>query len=186
MFELGFALPERARFQRRVDTVVHTLARRMRGVALFLLRSGPEYVCTTRAGSLPLTGLMVYEGTRRPLFTSVGGVAILQTLAPPEMHAILEDNVAQEIARRGSGRLQALQAMRERSQQYGFGVNLGDVVPGIHAFATPVLDARGQAFAALCLTGTSEQYGQERVPALHQELAAASHTLQEDALKFNM
>lgn len=186
MYELGFALPERAQFQRRVESLVPAFARRLGGIAVFMLRSGHEYVCTLRSGTLPLTGLMVYAGTRRPLFTSVGGVAILQTLPEPDVQHILRDNVAQEVARRGKGRLPALQQMRERSDRHGFGVNLGDVVPGIHAFAVPVRDARGDAFAALCLMGTSELFGEERLEALRHELEQTATELHEEALKFNM
>jgi DNA-binding IclR family transcriptional regulator len=99
---------------------------------------------------------------------------------------ILLDNVAQEIARRGKGRLHALQAMRERSELHGFGVNLGDVVPGIHAFAVPVLDAQGQALGAICLMGTPELYGEERLQSIHQALLDTAEVLHQDARKFNI
>lgn len=186
MFELGFALPDRVQFQRHAEPVLDTFARRMAGLALLLLRSGNEYVCTVRAGSLKLAGLMVYPGTRRPLFTSVGGVAILQTRPEVEVRAVLLDNVAQEIGRRGTGRLEALQKMRERSDRHGFGVNLGDVVPGVHAFAVPVAGAGGEAFAALCLMGTAGLYGEEQLPQLRAELDAAATQLADLARKFNM
>lgn len=186
MFELGFALPDHVQFQHQAEPMVQAFARRMGGIALLLLRSGNEYVCTARAGALSLSGLMVYLGTRRPLFTSVGGVAILQTRPVAEVRAVLLDNVAQEIGRRGTGRLEALQKMRERSDRHGFGVNLGDVVPGVHAFAVPVLGARGDAFAALCLIGTTELYGEERLDSLRDELQCAAAPLSADAHKFNM
>ncbi len=178
LYELGLALPAQARFHRHAEQAVQAFARRMAGVALLVLRSGNEYVCSIRAGSLPLAGLMVYPGTRRPLFTSVGGVAILQTLSDDEARAVLQDNLAQEIARRGPDRLAALQKMRERSARHGFGVNLGDVVPGLHAFAVPVRDAAGKAFASLCLMGPDSLYGEERlgeVEAQLREAAAALH-----------
>lgn len=186
MYELGLALPEHGRFHRRAEVVLQAFARRMAGVALLLLRSGNEYVCSVRAGTLPLSGLMVNLGTRRPLFSSVGGVAILQTLPEEEVHAVLLDNVAQEIGRRGTGRLDALQKMRERSDRHGFGVNLGDVVPGLHAFAVPVRGSRGDVFASLCLMGTADLYGEERLEDLHRELLAAAAKLSADAHKFNM
>lgn len=186
MYELGLALPERAQFQRRAEAVVQAFARRMAGVALLLLRSGNEYVCSVRAGTLPLSGLMVHPGTRRPLFTSVGGVAILQSLTADEVRGVLLDNVEQEIARRGTGRLEALQRMRERSDRHGFGVNLGDVVPGLHAFAVPVPGARGDVFAALCLMGPAELYGEERLESLREALQTAAAELAADAHKFNM
>lgn len=186
MYELGLALPDRTLFHRKAEAAVQAFARRMAGIALLLLRSGNEYVCSVRAGNLPLSGLMVHPGTRRPLFTSVGGVAILQTLPEQEVHGVLLDNVAQEIARRGAGRLEALQKMRERSDRHGFGVNLGDVVPGLHAFAVPVRDGHGHAFAALCLMGTSELYGEERLPQLRGELQTAADALSVEAATLNL
>jgi len=186
MYELGLALPERVQFQRRAEAAVQAFSRRMAGIALLLLRSGNEYVCSVRAGTLPLSGLMVYPGTRRPLFTAVGGVAILQTLPEDEVREVLLDNVAQEIARRGTGRLEALQKMRERSDRHGFGVNLGDVVAGVHAFAVPVRGARGDAFAALCLVGTPELYPEERLRNVREELSTAAAALAADAEKLHL
>lgn len=186
MYELGLALPDRIRFQRRAEAAVQAFARRMGGIALLLLRSGNEYVCSVRAGTLPLSGLMVHAGTRRPLFTSVGGVAILQALPAGEVHEVLLDNVAQEIVGHGTGRLEALQKMRERSDRHGFGVNLGDVVPGVHAFAVPVRGSRGDVFAALCLMGTAEGFGEECLETLRDELQTEAAALSADAHKFNM
>ncbi|QJW84021.1 hypothetical protein HK414_09065 [Ramlibacter terrae] len=133
-----------------------------------------------RAGTVPLNALMVYPGTRRPLFTSVGGVAIMQTLPPEEAHAVLMDNVAQEVARRGPVRLDALRKMRERSDALGFGANMGDVVPSLHAFAVPV-QAAGGAFAAVCIVGEAERYGAERLAEIRAELEAAAEALRADA-----
>ena len=185
MYELGLALPERAQFQRAAEPHLRALVRQLGGVAFLLLRSGNEYVCSLRTGTQPLTALMVYPGTRRPLFTSVGGVAILQTLPATEVEAILADNTAQEIARQGTKRLAALAQMRERSARHGFGVNLGDVVPGLHACAVPVQGARG-AFAALCLAGPAELHPASRLADIRRALEAGAAALATDARKFSM
>ncbi|NML47437.1 helix-turn-helix domain-containing protein [Ramlibacter sp. G-1-2-2] len=181
MFELGLALTEHTEFQRRAEPLVTAFARRMGGICLLQFRSGNEYVCSVRAGTLTLTGLMVYEGTRRPLFTSAGGVAILQTLPPDEARRILLDNVASEIARQGTTRLAALQKMRERSDEHGFGVNFGDVVHGSYAFGMPVRNTAGEAFAALCLVGTPELYGEHRLEEIRREMEAAAASLEAEA-----
>lgn len=177
MYELGLAHRPRVQFHRFAEAALQKFARQQGGVALFLLRSGNEYVCSVRAGTLNLTGLMVYPGTRRPLFTSVGGIAILQRLPPEEARQIWANNIKQETFFRGDGRLEALKKMRVRSDQHGFGVNLGDVVSGIHAFAVPVMDTGDQPFAALCLIGAPEQYGEELLPHLHEQLTALADTL---------
>ncbi len=185
MHELGLALPERAQFQQRAQVLLLALADRLGGVCLLVLRSGNEYVCSLRAGSLPLSGSVIYPGTRRPLFTAACGVAILQTLPAEEAREVLLDNVAQEIARCGTGRLASLQKLRERSDRHGFGVNLGDVVPGVHALAVPVRNGNGETIAALCLLGTPELFPEARLTALRDELFATAALLDADAQKFN-
>lgn len=181
LFELGLSLPGHHDFQTAAQGHLGSLARRMSGTTLLLLRSGFEYVCSARAGQARLPGLMVEKGTRRPLFTSVGGVAILASLSEAEAAEVLRNNIAQEVAKRGDARLAALEQMRERSARHGFGVNLGDVVGGVHAFAVPVRDSDGKAFAALCLIGTSEGFPEDRLEAIRTELEVVARVLEADA-----
>lgn len=189
MFELGLSLPDHQQFQRQAEISLNQFACRLGGVAVLLLRSGNEYVCSIRAGALQLSGSVLFPGARRPLFTAAGGVAILQTLDAETKRAVLLDNVAQEIARCGTGRLAALQKMRERSDRHGFGVNLGDVVPGVHALAVPVFGHQGPAagaIAALSLLGSPASYGEKRLPELHTELTGAARQLSDLACRFNL
>ena len=181
MYELGLALPSHTHFQRCAEGVLVAFARRMAGIVLFQLRSGNEYVCSVRAGTVTMTGAMVYPGTRRPLFTSAGGVAILQMLPPDQAQAALRDNVKQEMRSHGTSRLNGLQTMLAKSDEYGFGVNFGYVVPGSHAFGVPVRAANGDAFAGLCLIGTPETYGEERLDELHERLLETAGELEKQA-----
>ncbi len=183
LYELGLSLPGHHEFQAAAEAHLGGMAQRMRGTALLLLRSGFEYVCSVCAGPARLPGLMVEKGTRRPLFTSVGGVAILQTLPEEEAAAVLQNNIDQEVAKRGDARLAALERMRQRSIRHGFGVNLGDVVGGIHAFAVPVVAVDGKAFAALCLMGTAEGLPPDRLDAIHAELERMARILEADAAR---
>ena len=181
LFELSLSLPGYGLFQQACEQRLAKFAADAGAIAWLMLHSGNEYVCAARKGELELRGLMVHTGTRRPLFTSVGGIAILQTLPYLEAESILAENTQQEIARRGTGRLEALQKMRERSRVHGFGVNLGDVVPGVHAFAVPVRGANGRAVAAVCLTGLPEQFGEARIPALKEVLTEIAEGMEDDA-----
>jgi DNA-binding IclR family transcriptional regulator len=181
LFELGLSLPGQHEFQSGAEAQLAKWARRINGTALLLLRSGFEYVCSVRVGPGRVPGLMVEQGTRRPLFTSVGGVAILQTLPAAEADEVLQNNIAQEVAKRGDARLGVLQKMRERSARHGFGVNLGDVVGGVHAFAVPLHGPDGKAFAALCLMGTAEGFPESRLEEVHGELAQLARVLEADA-----
>jgi DNA-binding IclR family transcriptional regulator len=186
MYELGLALPSHAQFQQRVEVLIQNCARRMSGIVLFMVRSGNEYVCSARAGTLPLAGLMVYPGTRRPLFTSAGGVAILQTLPADEAREILLDNVEQEIKSHGTVRLEVLQKMREDSDMHGFGVNRGIVVPGVYAFGMPVRNKQDAAFASLCLVGTPELYDAVALETLRESLQSTAGEVEDAARHFGI
>jgi DNA-binding IclR family transcriptional regulator len=183
LYELGLSLPGHHEFQAAADAHLRSWSARINGTALLLLRSGFEYVCSVRAGSQPLPGLMVDPGTRRPLFTSVGGVAIMQTLPDTQAQEVLQNNIAQEMAKRGDARLMMLRRMRERSARHGFGVNLGDVVAGLHAFALPLHGPDARAFAALCLMGTAERFPQARLEEIRAELDRLARVLEADAAR---
>jgi DNA-binding IclR family transcriptional regulator len=114
----------------------------------------------------------VDAGTRRPLITSAGGVSILLALPEQEAAAIRANNIQQEISRCGDVRLKALEQMYRRSQAFGFGVNLGDVVPGIHAVAVPVFRRPGKPVASLCLMGWSGALPESRVDEVCEALMA--------------
>lgn len=183
LYELALSLPGQHEFQAAAAVQLTDWARRMNGSALLLLRSGFEYVCSVRVGSTQLPGLMIDQGTRRPLFTSVGGVAILQALPAQEASEVLANNVAQEVAKRGNARLGALRAMRERSARHGFGVNLGDVVGGLHTFAVALDGPDRKPFAALCLMGTAERFPEARMDEIRGELESMARALEADAAK---
>lgn len=184
LYELSLSLPGHATFQQACERRLAKFAAQTEAIAWLILRSGNEYVCAVRQGTLELRGLMVNVGTRRPLFTSVGGVAIMQTLPSIETENILQDNAQQESARRGGARLAALRQMRERSQRHGFGVNLGDVAAGVHAFAVPVCDDNGHAVAAVCLTGLPEQLTEARIPEIRTLLTEVADGVASDARQF--
>ncbi|MDO9437012.1 IclR family transcriptional regulator [Hydrogenophaga sp.] len=186
MFELGLALPDAMQFQRAAETALSALARRMNGLALMMYRSGSEYVCSLRAGSLQLAGMMVYPGTRRPLFSAAGGVAILLTLPQDEVRSILAENTAAEIGRNGAVRLASLQKMYDRSSEHGWGVNLGDVVPGVHAFGVTIASEDGDAFASLSLVGTADLYPHARLEQVRKEMQLVAEALSLEARKFKM
>jgi DNA-binding IclR family transcriptional regulator len=183
LYELGLSLPGQHAFQAAAEAHLAASCRRMRCAGMLLLRSGYEYVCSVRAGTARLPGLMVDRGTRRPLFTAVGGVAILQTLPQDEVEDILRNNTAQEVARRGDARLAALASMRARSAQHGFAVNLGDVVAGVHSLGVAVRGPDGNAFAAISLVGTADNFTEARLDAIHAEMEAVARLLEADAAR---
>jgi DNA-binding IclR family transcriptional regulator len=163
LFELSLTLAPLAEFQGACQAPLARLARRTRGVAFLYLRSGGDFVCAARLGNTPLKGLSIQIGTRRPLVSSSGGVAILLALPEDESRTIIAQNM-KRIARFGELRAKSIDRMIRRSREHGFGVNLGDVVPGIHSFGMAVQDAKGAAFASLTVSGASADFPTSEIP----------------------
>jgi len=175
LFELGLALPDHAQFQRSAETILRAFAHEMTCVAMLFLKSGNDFVCIVREGTAPHTGTMIQLGTRRPLITSAGGVAMLQTLPAAEVTRIVAENT----------RLEGLQRMRERSAHFGIGVNLGDLVAHSFAYSQPVRNSAGDAFAAVVMMGKPEQFPESQVDELRVKLRRIADALEIESAKLD-
>lgn len=155
LFELSLTPSPLADFQAACQAPLQRVARRTRGVAFLYLRSGSDFVCAARVGPTSLKGLSIQVGTRQPLVTSSGGVAMLLALPEEESRRIVVENM-KRVARFGEPRTRSIERMMRRSREHGFGINLGDVVPGIHSFGIAIRDERAAPFASLTVSGAAE------------------------------
>ena len=184
LFELGLAVPQYAALREQVDPRLEQLASRTGCIASFSLRSGNDLVCVyQRRAGLELAGMLIRVGTRRPLITSVGGLAILQQLPADEASRIAAENTQREFGRGGQRRLEKLERMRRRSDQQGYGFSIGDIAPGITAMAVPVRSPAGKAFAALVLTGEEAVLEASVVPGFHALLVQEAAGIEADAAR---
>jgi DNA-binding IclR family transcriptional regulator len=182
LFEMGLSMPPYEALRERVQPRLAELCQASGCIASFSLRSGSDVVCVFQhRGSLELSGMMIRAGTRRPMFSAVGGLAILQQLPAPEADRIVDENTRRELALRGARRLAALQRMRRRSDEAGFGFTIGDLAPGLRALAVPVYDANGEPFAALTLTGSDAVLPEPEVARCHALLLDAADRIAADA-----
>ena len=155
-----------------------TLAARTSGAAFLFFRSGDDFVCAARVGSVDLKALTIFPGTRRPLVTSAGGVAILLALPVGQARTIINRNFANL---RGVGynraRLRAIRGMLERTHAQGFAINAGDTLPGVNAFGLALRDAAGEPFASITVEGTAQALPLDRLPEIRRLIQAALEEL---------
>lgn len=176
LFELGLGVTQVSGLVARSAPVLSRLAAGAKGVAFLYLRSGTEFVCAERVGPSTLKGMSVEVGTRRPLVVSAGGVAILLALPGSEQRRITHANLLQ-IESFGPARRSAVKKMLYRSRRAGFGLNLADVVPGIHAVGVPVANEAGEAFASLCVACASQDLSDDRIVALVERMRKEARAL---------
>lgn len=181
LFELGLGVTQLSGLVARSAPVLARLAAGSKGVAFLYLRSGAEFVCAERVGPSTLKGMSVEVGTRRPLVVSAGGVAILLALPGDEQRLITAANL-QQIESFGPARRSAVQKMLRRSRRAGFGLNLADVVPGIHAIGVPLFNGEGQADASLCVVCAAQDLSDERIEALVERMRKEARVLAPEAV----
>jgi len=173
LYELGLsALPERWDLQHAARSRLSALAGETSGVAFLFFRSGDDFVCGARVGKAELRA-PVFPGTRLPLVLSSGGAAMLLALPEPEALATVERNLA-HLADYSEVRIQAIRHMLDSSFAEGFGVNVGDIIPGVNAFGLPLCDAMGSPFAAIAVAGPAQAFPPERRTEIYHLLEEAA------------
>lgn len=154
-FLLGIAAAPQFDVDRHARPLLSRTARALGGTLFVKVRSGADSVCIARCdGASPDPSLLLEVGGRRPLCFTAGGVAILMELPRVQQQAIERRN-ALAIRARGRDQWAGVRRMLQRSRQHGFGVNLGDIVPGISAIAVPIAGAPASLSLALPGPGPS-------------------------------
>lgn len=155
LFELGFALQAHARFCEACNAPLLRLAKRPGDVAFLYLRSGGDFVCTSRVGSSS-ESFSMEAGARRPLVLAAGGMAILAALPRAEANRIVAENL-KRLPQYTAQRKQILTSMLRYSRAKGYGVNLNAVAKA-NAFAVAIRDAEGAPFASISIAGPAAHY----------------------------
>ena len=158
--------------------IVRSLAVRTEESAFFSVRRGDQTVCLMREeGSFPIRSFVLSEGVRFPLGVASAGLAILAFLPHHDVDAYLDRHpeLAEEWgAAHGEQRLRA--RLRE-TQERGYALNPGLIVPGSYGLGAAVFARDGHPQWALSLTGVEFRFGPDRLPELGRTLLAHAHQL---------
>lgn len=180
IFELGLAIPAYAAFQARCRTPLIRLSERYGTTSALFLRSGPDWVCMARAG-LPVYGGTILEvGTRRPLLSGAGGVAMLLAMPAHEARAVLAYN-RKQLKRRGHESIRRLENMLRRSEALGYAFNQKDASNDTHSFGVPLRDPAGRVFGALAIGGRAADLPASRANEIVADLQMEAERIEAHA-----
>ena len=158
------------------------LVKQFGGAAFLFLRSGSDFVCAARVSDVPVKALSIDVGTRRPLLTSAGGIAILIAMPASEARSVIAQNRA-TVARVGGVPPAALEKMLKVSRRNGIAMNERNLIPGWNAYALAVRNGAGEPFASLMLAGEARQLSLADRPELVKFLSAESAALADAAAR---
>jgi DNA-binding IclR family transcriptional regulator len=155
------------------------LARQTSAVAFLFFRSGDDLVCAVRVGTarLEAKALAILPGTRKPLVTAAGGVAILLAMPRVQARLTIERNF-QDLSDYSEREIAGMRRIVERSFAAGAAASLGDVIAGVNAFGLALRDSSGAPFASIALAGPARRLPAEREHEFRAMLRAIADELE--------
>jgi DNA-binding IclR family transcriptional regulator len=158
---LGTAAGNRFGLVQRCQPSLRRLAMRTADTVYLSLRIGDETVCLAREeGEFPIKILTLNVGDRRPLGVGATALALLAFLSDAEIERILAANAA-AVRTLGSDSATLLD-MVSASRRYGYALNDGRFVAGMHAVALPISGPEGEPIAAIGVAAIDSRMKAER------------------------
>lgn len=142
--------------------MLRRLARTTGDTVFLTVRSGADSVVIDRAeGGFPIKVLTQEIGARRPLGSTVGGLALLLELDDAEVEQIVATN-APRLTRYGQLTVGVLRKMIERSRSLGYGLNENDIFDGVTGVGVAIPHGFGRPSGALSVIAISSRWTPER------------------------
>jgi DNA-binding IclR family transcriptional regulator len=177
-FAVGLAAEPTYELQRLCAPTLKELANISGDTVFFSVRHGYEAICLSRdEGDFPIRNQVLKSGDRYPLGVGAGSTAILASLTDSEIEDSLTRNELVLATRYPRCDPKTIWRLVSEARQQGYSLNPGLVTEGSWAIGVPVLDAHGQAVAAISLAAIEQRLDVVRRTFLAQRIAEASETL---------
>ena len=147
--QMAAAFADRADVRTVCEPVLRGVSEETGNSAFLIGRMGFESICLARAiGSYPVQVLTVNVGSRQPLGTGAGGLAILSTLSPAEQNECIRAN-AKRLGSYGSLTESTLRALIRATQRCGHAIIGHYSVPGVIGIGMAMRNATGTVMGAI-------------------------------------
>ncbi|OOG52151.1 hypothetical protein B0E49_13310 [Polaromonas sp. C04] len=148
-YELGLAANCNFNLRELCGPVLGRLSRATADTVFLTTRSGSDSVVIERKeGSYPIKVLTQMVGERRPLGSTVAGVALLAALSDAETEDLIKKN-RERLSRYGMLSEKVLRQMLERARKLGYALNDEDVIPEVTGIGVAIPTRLGTPYAAL-------------------------------------
>lgn len=157
--------------------VLEQLAAETRETAFLAVPSGDEIVYLDKVQTDMQLQLNVELGTRRPMYCTGLGKAILAFLPEPRQRQLLARGTFVPYTPNTITDPMLLSVELQRTRERGYAVDREEIIPGVHCIAVPLLDHTNRAVGAISIAGTSPRLESARFDALVQRVVSAGREL---------
>lgn len=180
-YELGLAANCHFNVRELCDPVLVRLARTTHDTVFLTTRNDCDSVVIERKeGSYPIKVLTQMVGERRPLGSTVAGVALLAALSDDEADEVIARN-RPRLERYGKLSEKVLRDLVGRARRLGYALNDGDLIPGVTGIGVAIPTRLGTPYAALSVVAVSQRLAGARrdevAALLRSEARRLSETL---------
>ncbi len=119
-------------------------------------------------------------GASSPVHCTAVGKAILATMPRARVEALLPDLVLEQFTRRTMTSRDALLKELERTTRRGYAVDDEEREEGVRCAGVAILDGRGEAVAAVSISGPSFRVTMQKIPAIAGKLMHCVRGIQHD------
>ena len=168
--ELGLAAAEQHDLERLCRPELARLAESVGDTVYLVTRAGSDALCVDRfEGPWTERAVALDVGTRRPLGSGAGGLAILAALTEAQRTSLLGE-LAVEGRMKEFTSFQTLLRNLDLSRHRGYSLIRNQVTPGVSAVGLRLCDAQGRPVGAVSIAGTHQRLNPARIPTLVSQL----------------
>ncbi len=161
-YEIGLAASAQFDLRKLVAPALERLSSTTGDTSFLTVRSGNEAICLERReGSFPVKVLTVEVGSRRPLGTAAGSLALLYSLPAPEIKRIIAANESR-ITRYGELDKEKLLGLIALAKKLDYALNADVILPGVTGIGVPIPSRFGYPMAALSVVAISSRLDKAR------------------------
>lgn len=161
-YEIGLAASAQFDLRSVVAPSLERISRATGDTSFLTVHSGLDAVCVDRKeGAFPVKALTVEVGSRRPLGTAAGSLALLYPRPEEDIVRIVDANEA-KLTRYGELTKEKLWKLVRLAKRLGYALNADVILPGVTGIGVPIPSRVGYPTAALSVVAISS-----RLPRKH-------------------
>jgi DNA-binding IclR family transcriptional regulator len=135
---------------------------------------GNERLCVERLESIYHVRIVSWVGRRLPLHAGSAGKVILAFMPEDQREALITSMELKPFTEKTITDLAQLRAALVETRRQGYAVSHGEWVLEASGVAAAILDHQQNVIAALCISGPSQRFGEDRLPLFIEEITQAA------------
>ncbi len=177
LFEIGSSVTRQRRLREAALPLMQDLYEATHETVHLGVLNGIDVLYIEKIAGRRVSSVATRVGTKKPLYCTALGKAILSLSPPAVVNAVLEAGLAQRVPRTISTP-EALLRELKTVRKTGLAHDREEYAIGITCVASPLIEKDGTAYAALSVTGPTQRFDPERVgPAVRTAALTLSRML---------